>query len=102
VVGAEYAQMLATDHHGIKRLVVERIKQFRSAVDGKGDESYWWGLCGVLLAGAVLANKLGAELDIQAMDAFLQNAFQYNRTLRKMEGTEGGTYENTEFGLSGS
>ena len=55
---------------------------------------------GVLLAGAALANKLGAELDIEAMYKFLTATFLNNRRIRGGEGTEGGTLNNTEQSLS--
>jgi len=99
IIGVEYARILAKEHVAIAELVDGSIKSFRAKIKGEGDENYWWGTCGVLLAGARLANRLGAEIDIEAMEAFLLRAFEYNRTIRKQEGTEGGTYENTERAL---
>lgn len=101
VIGAEYAKMLAVDHVTIDLLVAEAMKAFCAKVEGAGDEAYWWGICGVLLAGAMFANRLGAELDVVAMEAHLKEAFHRNRTIRGSEGTEGGTYQNTELGLTG-
>jgi hypothetical protein len=95
-IGAEYARMLAKNHVAIEQLVSDVSKAFRVKVKGNGDEAYWWGTCGVLLAGAALANQLGAEIDVAAMESFLIEAFKHNRTIRHIEGTEGGTYENTE------
>jgi hypothetical protein len=100
VMGAEYAQVLAACHNEIAAAVESETKRFKAAVDGSLDESFWWGLCGVLLVGARLANQLGAELDVEAMDDFLQVAFQQNRDIRRLEGTEGGTQDNTEAGLT--
>jgi hypothetical protein len=99
MIGAEYAQVLAVFHKEIGEAVAEETKRFKAAVKGVGDESFWWGLCGVLLVGAQLANQLGAEIDVKAMDAFLQAAIKQNREIRRTEGTEGGTVENTELGL---
>ena len=47
-----------------------------------------------------LANRLGAEIDIEAMETHLRMAFHHNRTIRGTEGTEGGSYQNTEQGLT--
>jgi len=101
VIGAEYARMLANEHVAIDLMVADTIKAFCASVDGNGDEAYWWGTCGVLLAGAMLARRLGAEINIEAMDHFLQQAFHHNRTIRGQEGTEGGSYQNTEQALVG-
>jgi hypothetical protein len=100
VIGAEYARMLANEHKDIDLMVADVIKEFCDKVGGTGDEAYWWGTCGVLLAGAQLANRLGATLDVAAMDDYLQMAFYNNRTIRGSEGTEGGTLSNTEHGLT--
>jgi Domain of unknown function (DUF927) len=99
-VGVEYAKILAKEHKEIDLMVAEVTKTFCEKVEGTGDEAYWWGSCGVLLAGAMLANRLGAELDVAAMDTLLQTAFHHNRTIRGTEGTEGGSYQNTENALT--
>ena len=96
----EYAGILAREHKEIADATATITRRFREAVNGAGDESYWWGMCGVLLAGATLANRLGAELDVQALNTFLQQAFLHNRRIRGQEGTEGGTLDNTERGLT--
>ena len=57
-------------------------------------------MCGVLIAGATLASRLGAELDVPAMEAFLARAYLKNRRIRAGEGTEGGSWTNTEQGLA--
>jgi hypothetical protein len=99
VIGAEYARMLASEHVAIDLLVADTCKTFREKVVGTSDENYWWGSCGVILAGAKLANRLGANLDVEAMEAHLQVAFLNNRTIRSDEGTEGGSLTNTEQAL---
>lgn len=99
-IGVEYARILAKEHKEIFPMVTEIIKNFCAKVEGTGDEAYWWGSCGVLLAGAMLANRLGAEMDVGAMEEFLLKAFESNRNIRGSEGTEGGSYANTEQGLT--
>ena len=100
VIATEYSKLLATEHETLDQLVADTTKVFCESVAGDGDEAYWWGTCGVLLVGAALANRLGAQLDVPAMEAFLRQAFEYNRNIRSTEGTEGGTYRNTELGLT--
>lgn len=100
MIGAEYARLLATKHNEIDVLVSDTIRDFSKRVGGLGDESYWWGMCGTLLVGAALANKLGAEIDVAAMEKTLVKAFEYNRDIRAREGTEGGTTDNTEYTLT--
>lgn len=100
VIGAEYARMLANEHVAIDQMVAEILKDFCASVGGTGDEAYWWGICGALLAGARLACRLGADLDIEAMEIHLRTCFYHNRAIRGSEGTEGGSYQNTEQGLT--
>ena len=99
-IGTEYAKILASEHREINLMVGETINRFSQKVQGTGDESYWWGICGVLIAGATLANRLGAEIDVVAMEEFLVQTFLNNRKTRSVEGTEGGSYENTEQSLT--
>jgi phosphoheptose isomerase len=99
-IGFEYAGILAREHKEIAESTATITRRFRESVNGAGDESYWWGMCGVLLAGAALACRLGAELDVPALNRFLQQAFLHNRRIRGQEGTEGGTLDNTERGLT--
>jgi hypothetical protein len=99
-IGLEYARMLAQEHKKIKTLVSGIINKFTEEVAGAGDESFWLGSCGVLLAGATLANRLGAELDVPTMRGFLIEAFHANRKTRGTEGTEGGSIQNTEQSLA--
>jgi hypothetical protein len=100
VIGAEYAQLLVRNHDDISTLTSEVTKRFCAQVQGSVDEAYWWGICGVLLTGAALAVHLGAELDVPAMEEYLLHQFLKNRKLRRTEGTEGGSYDNTERALT--
>ena len=99
-VGMQYAKLLATEHDQIKALVEETTKRFKSKVKGKAEEAYWWGIAGTLLTGAALARRLGAEMDVGRMEEFLIEAFENNRTIRREEGTEGGSQENTDVALA--
>jgi Domain of unknown function (DUF927) len=101
VVGSEYAKILATEHPQIGELVIRTVDEFRKEVKGEADEVYWWGMCGVLLVGAQMANRLGADIDLINLREFLIVSFKKNRELRATEGTEGGSYDNTERALTG-
>ena len=99
-IGAEYARILATEHKEIELMLDEITKDFMQEVNGTGDENFWWGICGCLLTGAALARRLGAEMDVEAMRAFLVDAYHSNRKIRGTEGTEGGSAANTEQSLA--
>lgn len=96
IIGAEYAKKITTEHDTVEKLVVETTNRFKNKVKGAPDESYWWGICGVLLSGAQLARCLGINLDAEAMEDFLVTSFLKNRETRRNEGTEGGSTDNTE------
>ena len=100
IVGAEYAQLLAKDHAQVDKLVSDITHKFKDIVKGTADESFWWNMCGTLIAGATLANKLGAEFNVPVMARFLALAYLKNRKTRSQEGTEGGSYTNTEQSLA--
>jgi hypothetical protein len=99
-VGVEYAKMLAKEHKEIQILTNDITNRFSEKVGGTVEENYWWGMCGVLLTGATLANRLGAELDVAAMEVFLEKAYLNNRKIRYGSETEGGTHANTEQALT--
>jgi hypothetical protein len=100
VVGLEYAQLLAREHKEVADLVKRTTDRFSEKVRGESDETFWWGICGVLLAGATLAKRIGVELDVTRMANFLINVLLTNRATRNKEGTEGGSLRNTELSLS--
>ena len=99
VIGSDYAQLLARNHVMIGELVTDITNAFREKVNGTIEESYWWGCCGLLLSGAMLANKLGVELDVMAMETLLVEQFQYNKDIRSVEGAESGTRAHMETWL---
>jgi hypothetical protein len=101
VIGAEYAAFLGRRHAEISELVQKVVDRFTAKVEGTGDESFWTGLCGVLLVGAMLSRQFGAEIGIQRLENFLVEAFLHNRRIRASEGTEGGSYDHTEQAITG-
>lgn len=99
-MGLEYAKLLTKDNESIRKLLSDITRAFKDSVKGTTDENYWWNMCGTLLTGAALANRLGAEMDVPAMASFLSRAFLRNRMIRAGEGTEGGSWINTEHSLA--
>jgi Domain of unknown function (DUF927) len=100
VIGAEYAALLAREHTEVDALMAETVRRFSKTVSAVGDESFWLGICSTLIAGATLANRLGAEMDLVGMEEYLNYAFLNNRYIRRDEGSEAGTYANTERALT--
>jgi Domain of unknown function (DUF927) len=101
VIGAEYAAFLGRKHADISILVQKVIDRFTAKVTGTSDESFWIGLCGVLITGAMLSRYFGAEISLQRMEDFLVKAFLQNRRIRAIEGTEAGSYDHTEHAIAG-
>ncbi|HEX6825410.1 MAG TPA: DUF927 domain-containing protein [Nitrospiraceae bacterium] len=100
VIGREYIKLITTEHEKVSKLLNDVTRSFKESVNGTSDESFWWNTCGMLLTGAALANRLGAELDVKAMTQFLGKAYLKNRSVRSGEGTEGGSWTNTEQSLA--
>jgi len=101
VIGREYAAFLGQRHRDVAALVKWVIDRFTAKVEATMDESYWVGLCGVLIAGAKLSQQFGCEISLQRLEDFLVAKFLENRKIRATEGTEGGSYDNTEYALTG-
>jgi hypothetical protein len=101
MIGTDYAAFLGRKHVEVSTLVQRVIDRFTAKVEGTGDESYWTGLCGVLIAGAMLSRQFGTEISIQRMENFLVKTFIANRRVRAAEGTEAGTYDHTEHAITG-
>jgi hypothetical protein len=101
VVGMEYTRVLGKDPRAADQFTLGICSAFAASVQSTKEERFWVALCGTLLAGAEYANQLGAQIDIPAMQAFLQKAFQDNRERMQNEATAGGTVMNTEESLTG-
>jgi hypothetical protein len=98
-VGYGYAQILAAEHAQIEAMVGETIKRFKDKVKGTPEETYWWGIAGVLVVGANMAVRMGVEVDPARIEDFLVDVFRKNRELRNREATEGGSLDNTHNAL---
>jgi hypothetical protein len=94
-IGEAYVKILVAEHEKIDALVDETVKRFRDRVDGTPKENYWWGVAGVLIAGAHMAKRMGVEVDPDQIEEFLVGVFMDNRKLGEVEGTEGGSKDNT-------
>jgi Domain of unknown function (DUF927) len=101
MIGTEYATFLGRNHKQVSELVHRTIERINAKVNATADESYWSGLCGVLLAGAMLSRQFGTEIGLQRMEEFLVRIFLHNRRIRATEGTEAGSYDHTEHAITG-
>lgn len=99
-MGSKYAEWLANNIAYVDKLVQATTNDFRAAVGCQQSERFWAATCGSIIAGATIANTLGAPLNVPAIRAFLTLSFYANRQRVKDEHTEGGTPTNTEHQLS--
>jgi hypothetical protein len=100
-MGLQYAQLLGRNPAKIDAWVYDVCKRFAVDVKAVKEERFWVALCGTLLAGAELANSLGATLDLEGMRRFLIGMYAANRRRLVEEAVEGGTMDNTMEALSG-
>jgi Domain of unknown function (DUF927) len=101
VMGLAYAKWLGSDPIRADNLTLEISQEFGRTVGSTKEDRFWVALCGTMLAGAHVANTLGATLDVPTMREFLCAAFEKNRGRMVEEGTAGGTLANTENALTG-
>ena len=101
VMGLMYAKTLGSDPAAIDKFTKEFVEAFAKEVNQTGPERYWPAICGTLLAGATLANMLGATIDVMALHDFLVVKYMENRERRISEATAGGGLMNTEEALTG-
>lgn len=101
VMGLRYAQMLGRNASRVDAFVCKVINEFDVLVNGNQDERYWLAACGTILAGAELANALGACFNLDTMREFLKQVYFKNRERLKAEAVEGGTEEHTMETMSG-
>ena len=100
VMGQAYSAVLGKTPHDIDEFTRATVAAFGKEVGEQQPERFWTATCGTLLAGAQLANQLGAELDVDALHKFLVTQYMLNRERRKSEATTGGTEMNTEEALT--
>lgn len=100
-IGDRYARMLGRNVSMVDRFVCKVINDFDATVKGNQDERYWLAACGTLLAGAELANQIGACFDLPSMRLFLKDVYIQNRKRMAQEAVAGGTEGNTMEALAG-
>jgi uncharacterized protein DUF927 len=99
-VGYEYAKLLGHHPERIEKLTVQLVHEMTALVQPADKERFWATAIGVLLAGAHMANILGAELDIPVLKDFLIEVFNRNRARLKKEDLQGGTRSRTQDAVS--
>jgi hypothetical protein len=90
-MGMKYAKLLALDPAGVDKMTNEICESFAKEVAQTKKERLWVSTAGTILAGAKLANMLGATFDEVALHQFLVKTYLANRERRKEEALEGGT-----------
>lgn len=100
VMGMKYATVLGRTPNDIDEYTRAITAEFGKMVGEQQPERFWTATCGTLIAGAELANSLGATLDVEALRAFLLKQYQLNRERRVSEATTGGSIMNTEEALT--
>ena len=74
-VGEIYSTILGQSSTDLAKMVSEYSDKFSTLVEAKKAERFWVAICAVLITGSVLANKMGASFDLDAMQKFLYDAF---------------------------
>lgn len=100
LLGQEYAKMLGNDPDGIDKFATDIVDSFSREVKEQTGERYWVSICGTLLAGAELANRLGCNFNIPRMHDFLIQKFFEQRERILAANTRGGTKDNTDESLA--
>lgn len=96
MVGQMYADFLAKNCIAVQKAVTAVHTDIIKATGSKQPERFWTALYAAIVTGAMLANTLGATLDVQAIKKFLHGVILANRERVKDEQLEGGTDDNTE------
>jgi hypothetical protein len=100
IMGMKYAKMLGSDPEAIDKFTKDVCDTFRNEVKAEPAERYWTATCGTLIAGAKLANLIGATFDVTALHKWLVAQYYRNRERHMVEATEGGTEVHAEEHLS--
>lgn len=95
-MGLAYSRMLADDPDKITEYVKDVVKQIGKEVGQTEPERFWAAVAGTTLAGAKLANELGASFNIEPLHKFLVEQYLENRRRNSSEATKGGGKDNTE------
>lgn len=101
VMGERYARMLGRNPGAVDAFVLKTCNEFEKSVKATNAERYWVAACGTIIAGAALANSMGATLDLPALRKFLTGVYQQNRADMLEAGVEGGTTDHTMEALAG-
>jgi hypothetical protein len=99
-MGLKYAKMLGSDPAGIDAFTKDICDKFREEVKAQPSERFWTATCGTLIAGARLANLIGASFNVDALHKWLVEQYLKNRARHKDEANEGGTVTHAEEHLS--
>lgn len=96
MMGLDYARLLANDPKGVDDLVKKTIDDLCTECTLVAEERFWGSLCGTILAGATLANRLGCSFDVELMHAYIVERLADMRRAIKDEARVGGSLRETE------
>lgn len=94
-MGLRYAQLIGSQPEAVVAVGKEIMDRFMARVGARQSERFWTAMCTAVLTGATLANKIGCEFHLEAMEDFLVNVFKENREYVASLETVGGSALNT-------
>lgn len=102
-MGLAYAELLGSDPAGVdaftKKIIEDVVKDVNQ--NDYTEERFWPATVGTLVAGAILANQLGATIDVPAMRQFLIAQYFENRKRAVREDTNANSEMNVLNILTG-
>ena len=78
-MGLKFSELLGTDPDRVDKIGSDWNRKFHSEMQAIQPERFWTGGCSAMLAGAQLANEIGAGFDMDRLYDFLKAVFQKNR-----------------------
>lgn len=99
-VGEEYSKMLALHHAEIEQFVLAVVARMEARISSVIKDRFWVAALGCLMAGAELANRLGATFNLQEIEDFLVFTFEENVKRRFEAGVTPGSTDFTEDALT--
>ena len=99
-MGLRYAEFLGRAPDAVDRFAKKILVDFRADVNSKSEERYRSAMAAMTIAGAALANQMGATFNIEDMYVFLKKEFLRQRDRINKSHTVGGSFANTAAVMS--
>lgn len=98
-MGERYAAILGSDPAGVAQVVKAYNDWFRVKCSSTGEERFWLAICATTMAGAHLANMIGASFNLEELKKFLVETYFSMRDRVANAFLSGGSYDNTTSAL---